>query len=233
MSSAAISELAQLQALLYRLIVAPDGVAEALANDGGGINLESIIVGDARLTAVERAAIYADAYFYRLLDVLKEDFPATLAVTGEDEFHNLITGYLIAHPSTEPSLLYAGCYLADYLDQPPMLARWPFIGDLVRLERALIESFHAADAPALERAAVQSIPPHQWPALLLKLHPATHLLRLQWRVEEIVRAGDQNSTTTEAAAAPVTMLVWRRHARVFYRTAEAAEEAALNLIEYD
>jgi hypothetical protein len=34
-------------------------------------------------------------YFYRLLDAIKEDFPATLKILGDFEFHNLITGYLI------------------------------------------------------------------------------------------------------------------------------------------
>jgi hypothetical protein len=45
--------------------------------------LEALVDGDERLSAVERVDIYADAYFYRLLDCLAEDFPATL-VGGRD-----------------------------------------------------------------------------------------------------------------------------------------------------
>jgi hypothetical protein len=231
MSSADTSDLQQLQALLYRLIVAPNGVAEELANDKGAIDLDEVIVGDARMTSVERTGIYADAYFYRLLDALKENFPATLAVAGADEFHNLISSYLLAHPPTEPSLLHSGRYLADYLDRSPMLVRWPFIADLARLERALIESFHAADATSLDRAAVESIPPDKWPSLRLRFHPATRVLRLQWRVEEILRAVEQNKQLPEAVGAPVTMFVWRKEARVFYRSVEPIEETALNMIE--
>jgi hypothetical protein len=231
MSSTDTSDLRQLQVLLYRLIVAPNGVAEALTTDKAVIDPDEVIVGDARMTAAERAGIYADAYFYRLLDVLKEDFPATLGVVGDDEFHNLITSYLVAHPPTEPSLLHAGRYLAGYLERWPMLVRWPFIADLARLERALIDSFHAVDAALLDRAAVQSIPPDEWPALMLRLHPATRVLRLQWRVDGILRAVEQNEQLPEAVEASVTMVVWRRQAQVFYRVAEPIEEIALNLIE--
>jgi hypothetical protein len=231
MNSAGPPDLRQLQALLYRLIVAPNGVAEALANDQAAIDLDEVIVGDARMTAAQRVGIYADAYFYRLLDALKEDFPATLAVVGADEFHNLITSYLLAHPPADPSLLHAGRCLADHLERSPMLVRWPFIADLARLERALIESFHAVDATSLDRAAVQSIPPDEWPDLMLVLHPATRVLRLQWRIEEILRAVEQNELLPEVLGAPVTLVVWRRQAQVFYRVAEPAEETALNLIE--
>src|SRR5580698_4857299 len=109
------SHLRELQALVYRLITAPNGIAEALANEEEAIDLQHVIVGDERMDAAERAGVYADAYFYRLLDVFKEDFPATLAILGNDEFHNLITGYLIVHPPAEPSLMCAGQFLANYL----------------------------------------------------------------------------------------------------------------------
>lgn len=231
MSHVDTADLRQLQALLYRLIVVPNGVAETLTTDKAAIDSDEVIVGDVRMTAAERAGIYADAYFYRLLDVLKEDFPATLAVVGADEFHNLITSYLLAHPPTEPSLLHAGRYLADYLERSSMLVRWPFIADLARLERSLIDSFHAVDAAWLDRAAIQSIPPDEWPALMLRLHPATLVLKLQWRVDDILRAVEQNGQLPEAVEASVTMVVWRRQAQAFYRVAEPIEETALKLIE--
>src|SRR5271156_2015518 len=105
--------LRDLQRLLYRLITASDGVSEGLAADSalkaGGLN--EIIAGDERMGSADRLGIYADAYFFRLLDVCKEDFPATVAAIGEGEFHNLITGYLMAYPSDSPSVLYVGSHL--------------------------------------------------------------------------------------------------------------------------
>jgi len=98
-------QLKDLQNLLYRLITAPSGVAEGLGaehslREGG---LAALVDGDERLSAEARVDVYADMYFYRLLEVFKEDYPATLAVLGEANFHNLITAYLIEHRPSEPS----------------------------------------------------------------------------------------------------------------------------------
>ena len=102
--------LKELESLLYRLITAPSGVAEGLAaeRDLGAGGLDAIVLGDDRLSAEARVDIYANMYFYRILDALKEDFPATLAVLGDDNFHNLVTGYLLEYPPTEPSISHCG-----------------------------------------------------------------------------------------------------------------------------
>jgi hypothetical protein len=229
-------KLRRLQEILYRLIVAPDGVDEGLAHEtalpAGGVL--ALIAGDARMTAVERVEVYANGYFYRLLDVLKEDFPATLAVVGADNFHNLVTGYLIDYPPTEPSVYHAGRNLATYLIAHPLCGRWPFLADLARLERATLESFHAADAPALEPGALRALAPTQWPALALRAHPATRLVDCAWRVDEVFRAvEDGGGAPTITAPAPpgagAVIVVWRRDTRVAYRVAERGEGAALRL----
>jgi hypothetical protein len=69
---------------------------------------EALVDGDERLSAAERIDIYANAYFFRLLECLGGDFPATLAVLGADSFAALVKEYLLEHPPTEPSILYAG-----------------------------------------------------------------------------------------------------------------------------
>jgi hypothetical protein len=231
MIRADIPDLQELQALLYRLIAAPNGIAEALANEEEAIDLEQVIVGDERMSAAERAGVYADAYFYRLLDVFKEDFSATLAVIGHNEFHNLITGYLLAHPPAEPSLMYAGQFLASYLLASPLLARWPFIADLARLERALIDSFHAVSETSLDRVALYSIPPEEWPGLSFRLHPSTRLLTLQFRVDETLSAVSQGNKPVTPIAEMVTLIVWRKRGQVCYRAAEGPEAIALKLAE--
>src|SRR5208283_4803243 len=87
-----VSHLKRLESLLYRLITAPSGVAEGLAAERtlGAGGLDDLVLGDERLSAEARVDIYANMYFYRLLDALKEDFPATLTVLGDDNFHNLV-----------------------------------------------------------------------------------------------------------------------------------------------
>jgi hypothetical protein len=229
-------DLKHLQALLYRLITAPEGVAEGLAAQRAldPDTLDNLIEGDDRLSAAERLEIYANAYFYRILDCLKEDFPATLAVLGADNFHNLVTGYLIEYPPTEPSISYVGRYLYEFLCHHPMRERWPFIADLTRLERTLVEVFHAGEAEALNAEAMRSIAPEHWPALAMRRHPALAIVDCEWHVDELLReienAADEGAQSWNAAApAHISVLVWRRDSRVRYRALEHTEHAALEL----
>ncbi len=224
-------DLGRLQEILYSLIAAPTGVAEGLAQVGISRvdGLDRLVASDDRMTPVERVEIYAQAYFYRILDVLKEDFPATLAVADADNFHNLVTGYLIDHPPTEPSIYFAGQHLAAYLATYPLSEHFPYLADLARLERMALESFHAADAIALDADAMRAIPPGEWPAVRMRSHPATRLMESAWRVDSVLRAIEDNATWRPPDREPVTIVVWRRAARVSFRAAEPGECEALRL----
>jgi hypothetical protein len=226
------TQLKNLQSLLYRLITAPSGVAEGLATERelGATGLDALVLGDDRLSAEARVDIYANMYFYRILDALKEDFPATLAVLGDDNFHNLVTGYLLEHPPTQPSISECGRHLADYLRRHPMRERAPFIADLARLERASAEVFQGPNAAALEHDALRSIAPADWPALKFKLNPSAQMLALDWQVSELLRAVEEHREWKPAEQGAIKVLVWRNNARVFYRDLERAEADALEAI---
>jgi hypothetical protein len=224
-------DLKLLQEFLYRLITAPNGVVEGLARDAllpvGG--LESLVACDDRMTPVERVEIYANSYFYRLLEVLKEDFPATLAVAGADHFHNLVTGYLADYPPVAPSIFFAGQNFAAFLATQPPRERWPFLASLALLERTALESFHAADAHALDADAMRTIAPADWPALTMCTHPATRLVDCAWRVDKLLHAFETGATWQAPDLEDVTIIVWRRDARVSYRILETVERGALRM----
>ncbi len=235
------ASLKDLQALLYRLITAPEGVTAGLAAERARVpavldDLDHLIESDDRLSAAERLEIYANAYFYRILDCLKEDFPATLVTLGADNFHNLITGYLIEYPPTEPSISCAGRYLAEFLRRRPMrgmIERWPFIADLARLERTLIEVFQAAEAEPLSAETMRSVALDDWPALAMRTHPALAIVDCEWRVDELLREVEAAAETDRPRGAPthapVSVLVWRHDSRVHYRALERPERAALEV----
>jgi hypothetical protein len=231
--------LKDLQKLLYRLITAPEGVAAGLAAERARgptslDDLDQLIESDDRLSAAERLEIYAEAYFYRILECLKEDFPATLATLGADNFQNLVTGYLIEYPPTEPSISYAGRYLADFLRHHPMGEQWPFIAELARLERMLIEVFQAAEAEALSGETLGSVVPDDWPGLAMRTHPALAIVDCEWRVDQLLHevdaaAGEGDQSVGDAAYEPVSILIWRHDSRVHYRALERPERAALEV----
>src|SRR6266481_2199817 len=151
--------LREVQTLLYRLITTPEGATQ-LGNesDPAPDEAEVLVRGDHRLNVIERVNIYANAYFYRLLDCLCEEFPATFAVLGSANFAALVRDYLLACPPTEPSIFYAGRHLSGFLRDYPLTQRWPFIIELVRLERTIVEVFHAGDASTLNDEALRAIP---------------------------------------------------------------------------
>lgn len=224
--------LKDLQLLLYRLITAPSGVAEGLGAEralpAGG--LAALVHGDRRLSAEARVDVYADMYFYRLLEVLKEDYPATLAVLGETNFHNLITGYLIAHRPSEPSVLGAGKFLPEFLRQHPLRAEFPFVADLALLERAILDVFCAADAPILEASEMKAVPPTRWGVAKIRRIPASAILRAHWRAAQVLRAVEEQRDWRPPEHERNQILVWRKDSRVSYREIGPNEAAALAML---
>jgi hypothetical protein len=225
-------QLEDLQNLLYRLITAPSGVAEGLGAEHtlpeGG--LAALVDGDERLSAAARVDVYADMYFYRLLEVLKEDYPATLAVLGEANFHNLITAYLIRHRPSEPSVRGAGKVLPDFLREHQLSAEVPFVADLAKLERAITDIFCAAEASLLEASAMNALQPEQWGAVKMRRIPASAILRAEWRVAEVLRSVEVKRDWMPPRRERNRILVWRRNSRVSYREIGSNEAAALALL---
>jgi hypothetical protein len=89
-----------------------------------------------------RISVYSDAYYLRLRDVLREDFPKVTALLG-DRFDEVVRGYLETFPSEQPSVRHLGRALAEFLqsreDIPKCLA------DLAELEWTRVEVFDAPD----------------------------------------------------------------------------------------
>jgi hypothetical protein len=218
-------DLTNLQTLLYSCIA---GALGATRSSDVGI-LPHVIRGDERLSARPRIEIYADAYFYRLLDCLKEDFPATLAVVGESAFRDLVVSYLAQHPPTEPSVFYVGRHLAEFLQGHHLEERWPFLAELARLERVIIEVFHGPDAKALTADDMRSVAPADWPGLFIRTLPAFRMLYGAWRVDDVLRAVETGTEWREPKPGPVTLVVWRPGTQVYYRQSEQPERAALEV----
>jgi hypothetical protein len=229
--------LARTQRLLRRLITAPSGVRAALkaSGDPEGRALAAVLQGDARLDAESRLDVYAYAYFHRILDCLKEDYAALHAAMGEELFHDLITEYLVVYPPTRFSLRFAGEHLPAFLASRPegsqCCVALPWGADLAALEWALVEVFDAADAPVLAREELAAVPPEAWVNLRFAFTPALRVLHLEWPVQRIREAFDaEGGTAPSIDPAPVSLLVWRRDERVFYRSMEAIEDEAIEVL---
>lgn len=229
-----MSSLAETQRLLWRAITAPEGAARLAAEEPQfGALLDRVVRGDERLDAVGRADIYGNMYFFRLLDVLREDFPAVVAAVGDVAFHNLVTDYLVAHPSRHYSLRWAGRPLPEFIATHSLGREFPWLADLARFEWTMGEAFDAADDECVTHERLQAIPPHDWECLRLRWHPAVRFLRTQWPVDELrdrfrkAKAQEERPSVTAEAR---YFCVWRSGFRVFYRKMESWEWEAATAI---
>ena len=177
--------LREVQGLFFGLITAPEDVAKTLdareAEGGEGRRaVAELFAGDERMPAEERLDAYANMYFFRLRDVLAEDFERTAAVLGEARWHNLVTDYLLVHPPTRWSLRWAGEALPGFMRGHAYGAERPWLADVAALEWARNEAFQAEDSEALSPEALAAVPAEEWPALRFEALPGTSLVESRW-----------------------------------------------------
>lgn len=226
--------LAELQSRFWRLISAPEPVERALpevaASDPSCAPLSGWIRARDEAMAVERLDVYGSMYFFRLLAVLREDYPVLEKLVGPDRFHNLATDYLLAYPSENPSVRYVGARLAELLDRHPLAADVPGIADLARLEWTRGLAFDRADSPALAGEELAAVPPEGWGALRFRLVASFHLLRLGHSVHPLWLALERGEAPPVPSAEAVDLLVWRRSFTVVHRPARPSEARLLEAI---
>lgn len=196
----------------------------------GAATLESAreLVREDGIDPVRRLRVYAHAYWTRIAGALAEDFPKLRALLGTEAFDALVVPYLRAHPTRHPSLRETGLHLARFLDERGR----PVHADLARLERARTEVFDGPDAAhgAMSRDDAAALAPEAFPGLPLRLVPASALVELSTNADEIWDAIEDGRPPPEEAAAPRTVLVWRRGVTVIHRTVQPDEAAALRRV---
>ena len=181
-----------------------------------------MIAGTAPLPPSDRLEIYRRMYLWRLLDVLREDYPRVAEILGDDAFRATATAYLGAHPSLHPSARHLGAGFADFVaahaaDAPAVVA------DLARLEWTRVEVFDAPDAPALTVADLGALDAERIAGLVLAPVPACATLVADWPVHEVWKTP---ATAAGIAPARTALRVWREGFTVYHAPMDAAEEAA-------
>src|ERR1700693_5287793 len=106
-----LRQLAQIQRWLQAVITHPDGVEAGLASseardqiDVDPGRVEQVVDPSKRRTSIERLEVYANAYYARLLECLRDEFPALLHAVGEEVFDGLAFEYLPSYPSQSYTL---------------------------------------------------------------------------------------------------------------------------------
>ena len=238
MSAGASVPLREMQNLFWRLIAAPEGVAQGavdLVRDGelASEDLRPYVSDDERLSAVEHLNIYADMYFYRLRDCLSEDFPNLARRLGAARWNNLVTDYLLIHPPSHFSLRELGRALPDFVSGHALGSELSCLGDLARLEWARVDVFDESDVAPLTRENLLAAEFGDPEARSLGLVPASRLLGLDRSVLPCWKQLDELEevpSEMDAAGDVGVVLVWRKGFAIWHRSVEPDEARCLDAL---
>jgi hypothetical protein len=165
--------------------VAQHAFAAALLDPGRAVP-EGLLAPDGS-PAGRRFSVYRNNVAVSLTEALATAFPVLAKLLGEANFRGLAGLYLRAHPPASPVLMLYGERMPAFLAGLPQVAHLPYLPDIARLEQALREAYHAADAMPLSGAALAALPPERLLAARLRLHPAVRVVASDWPIHGIWR----------------------------------------------
>jgi hypothetical protein len=193
-----------IQRWMQTVIMNPHGVHAGVGSDDArreiGVEahqVETVVTRSHSLTALERLDIYHRAYFARLIECLRDEFPVLLHALGEEAFEAFALGYLQKYPSRSYTLNHLGTRFPQYLAETRPMPdgndpSWPdFLIDLATLELTFGEVF---DGPGVEGQSLlstehlQGLDPETWLASRLVPVPCLRLLTLRFPVNRYYRA---------------------------------------------
>jgi hypothetical protein len=184
---------------------------------------------DRRGVARERGlGVYVHAYGARLREALGLDHAALASLLGEDAWIAMADAYIAAHPSRHASLRHFGDGLPGFLRSRRPWAGRPLLAELAAFERALLDSFDAADAAPAEWDHLLALPPTRWAGMRPVLVPSLARQSLSTPAVECWRAlkrGEPAPTT--ASVLRSDWAIWRDGQLVTRFRSLAVDESAL------
>jgi len=142
--------------------------------------------------ATKRYNVYRNNVAVSLSDALEAAFPVIRKLVGDQFFRAMAGVYLRQHPPSSPLMMYYGEAMPDFLAAFEPAAHLTYLPDIARLELAMRQSYHAADAAPIQAEALQALAPDALMATTFRFAPAVHLLRSDFPIAAIYRANTQN-----------------------------------------
>ncbi|MBX7166069.1 MAG: DNA-binding domain-containing protein [Pirellulales bacterium] len=249
--------LEQIQLWMQTVVTDPGGVLNGAsspdAQAAAGTDrtrVEDLILPSRALSSVDRLAVYANAYYTRLLHCLQELFPALRFAVGEEVFDDFAFAYLQRYPSQSYTLGHLADRFAQFLDEtrveyfaaeasPPAgegddaradLPAWSdFIVELARLEYTIDDVF---DGPGIENEPptfaeqFAALDPAQAEQARFELACCVRLLAFEYPVSEYFTAFKRGATP-ELPERQATWLAVTRRDYVVRRYPLSSEQYAL------
>jgi hypothetical protein len=178
----------------------------------------AIVSGPNGKAAARRYNVYRNNVTVSLINALAATFPATQRITGTDFFRAMARFHVRATPPTSPLLFEYGHDFPDFIERYEYAQAMPWLADVARIERAWLDSYHAADAEPLTPQALASILPEQLADIVLTPHPTTRVLHSRFPAVTIFAANRNGDPASPVEASePEDALITRPRLEVIVR----------------
>lgn len=226
-----MSALADAQALLWRAITWPTGVEDFLrcSDDATRAAFAATFAGSEGFAREARVGVYADAYFNRLLGVLRDHFGLVAWLCGPARFNDLVTDYVLQRPSVDPDVRRFGERFAAFVAAHPEGARIVGLAELASIEWAMVRALDIVQDLPLRSDVLRRLAPDAWPSLRLHavqsaaLLPSALPFAALWAAHDREPASAQPTFAVERHA----VLVWRQGLDVMHRVVAPDEATAI------
>lgn len=218
-----MSDLYRLQQNMMAWLMHKDEKVKPDIVDTGEVN---------KVSVDQRLQVYGNAYGFRLIDALSENYPSVHTLLGDDDFYEMTYAYMDANPSHHFSLRYFGHKLEEFLKfyKPDL----PVLSEMARFEWALRKGFDAKDCSTVSIEDLQQVPLEQWGFLQFDFHPSVSRLDLDWNTPQLWSAIDAETEPVppEKLEHTYAWLLWRKDLLTYYRSLDVDEawslDAAMN-----
>jgi hypothetical protein len=135
--------------------------------------------------APKRFSIYRNNVVASLTRALEAAFPTVRKLVGDEFFAAMAVVFLRAHPPTSRIMMLYGDALPGWLEKFPPVAHLGYLPDVARLDQAMRESYHSADADPLTKDEIRHLTEADLGGMRLILAPSLRLIRSRWPIQSI------------------------------------------------
>lgn len=157
--------------------------------------------------AGRRFDVYRNNVAVSLTEALETAFPVIRKLVGDANFKLLAGAFLRAHPPTSPVMMFYGAEMPGYLATFEPTAKIGYLPDVARIELALRQAYHAADAMPLAPERLEAMAPDALMASHVTLSPALRLIRSRWPAFSVWRYNSEPGAPKPEMAAEDTLIL--------------------------
>tara|TARA_R110000868_G_scaffold235421_1_gene489344 strand:- start:6317 stop:7096 length:780 start_codon:yes stop_codon:yes gene_type:complete len=192
--------------------------------------IQDNIISTNEVNAQDRIDIYANAYRYRLIDVLFDDYEKLSVLLGDEEFNNCANSYIDIYPSNNRSIRWFGQNLSRFLKKNKPYSDLKFLSEIAEFEWNLMSTFDAPDNDCITIDSLRHISPEKWGQLTFKFTSSLKKLQFKWNTLNLWKSINENTIPVEPEKLEhiQTCIVWRQNMETNYRMLSLPESVAIN-----